>query len=66
MPLLRTPTTEIEYLDEGPSDGVPVLLKASSAAAWSKVVALAGFCGLSWGGLFTGYADNNHFYLKRV
>jgi D-alanyl-D-alanine carboxypeptidase len=47
-------------------DGKPVLLKASSAAAWAGVVRLAGYCGLSWGGLFAGYADNNHFYLKRA
>jgi hypothetical protein len=47
-------------------DDVPVLLKASGAKAWSKVVFLASLCGLSWGGLFQGYADNNHFYLKRV
>lgn len=46
--------------------GRPVLLKASGPAAWAGVVRLAAFCGLSWGGLFQGYADNNHFYQTRV
>lgn len=47
-------------------DGKPVLLKASSSKEWATVVALSALCGLSWGGLFSGYADNNHFYKKRV
>ena len=45
-------------------DGKPVLLKASSAASWKMVVFYADLCGLSWGGLFPGYADNNHFYQR--
>lgn len=47
-------------------DGKPVLLKATAAAQWAGVVRLAAFCGLAWGGLFPGYADNNHFYQKRA
>ena len=45
-------------------NGVTVLLKSSTAALWRPVVELGTLCGLRWGGLFPGYADNNHFYCE--
>lgn len=45
-------------------NGVLVLLKASKPAAWAPVYALAELCGILNGSTFTGYADNNHFYIK--
>jgi hypothetical protein len=42
-------------------NGVLVLLKGSPALAWAPVVRIADLFGLTWGGRFPGYPDNNHF-----
>jgi hypothetical protein len=50
---------DVNFLDKR---GNVVLRKASSAAAWAPVVALAKACKISrWGGVFRGYPDNVHF-----
>ncbi|RYE91480.1 MAG: hypothetical protein EOO37_00110 [Cytophagaceae bacterium] len=43
-------------------NGVIVLRKASTPAAWAPVYVLADLCGISNGSTFRGYPDNNHFY----
>lgn len=44
-------------------NGVMVLLKASSDAAWQPVWDLAEMCGISNGAKFKGYRDSNHFFV---
>jgi hypothetical protein len=45
-------------------NGVNVLRKANSPAAWAPVVKLAALCGISWGGNFKTYAEDRvHFYV---
>ena len=43
-------------------NGVLVLRKASSPAAWAPIYALAELCGIANGSTFRGYPDNDHFY----
>lgn len=46
------------------SNGVAVLLKGTPPAKWAPVYAIAASCGILNGSRFTGYPDNNHFYIK--
>jgi hypothetical protein len=45
-------------------NGVLVLRKASTAAQWADVYALADWCGIDNGHAFSGYPDNNHFFKR--
>ncbi|MGI4872017.1 MAG: M15 family metallopeptidase [Janthinobacterium lividum] len=44
-------------------NGVAVLQKATPPAKWAQVYFLAASCGILNGSRFTGYPDNNHFYI---
>jgi hypothetical protein len=46
-------------------NGVLVLVKASTDAAWQPVYELAEMCGILNGSKFKGYRDSNHFYVKK-
>lgn len=46
-------------------NGKPVLLKATSAAKWAPVYAIADIFNIDNGSTFNGYADNNHFYKRK-